>query len=177
MKILITLSLLFSQASIAQEFKEKAPLVTQALKKNLMGSLAKKISQEGATAAVDFCHLNVKPLGQKTSQEFNGKYDFGRVSHKIRNPKNAPQDWMKPYLEKFKDKKQSSPDSSAFFHTQKDGTLVYLEPLWVAPMCLQCHGENVALSVSSEIKKRYPKDEARGFKVGDFRGFIWVKEK
>jgi len=31
--------------------------------------------------------------------------------------------------------------------------------------------------VSEKIKSLYPQDQAIGFKQGEFRGFIWVKEK
>lgn len=28
-----------------------------------------------------------------------------------------------------------------------------------------------------KIQKLYPQDKATGFKLNDFRGFVWVKEK
>ncbi|HLW56378.1 MAG TPA: DUF3365 domain-containing protein [Bacteriovoracaceae bacterium] len=177
MKLLITLLFLFSQAVEASNFKSQAPKVADTLKKNLMGNLQKQIAEHGVLKALDFCHLNVKDLAQETAAQFKGAYEFGRVSHKVRNPNNSPKDWMEDYLNKFKDKKQGMNDTAPFFHTLNNGKQVYLEPLWVAPMCLQCHGENISKNVSNEILKRYPQDKARGFKPGDFRGFIWVKEK
>lgn len=158
-------------------FKEEAPQVADSLKKNLMGNLQRELAKNGVLKAVDFCHLQVKDLAKKTGKDFQGKYEFGRTSHKVRNPKNQPADWMKSYLSQFKDKKQNMKGASAFFHTMPNGKQVYLEPLWIAPQCLQCHGESISGNVEKEISKRYPEDQARGFKVGDFRGFIWVKEK
>src|SRR5690606_27351600 len=113
------------------------------------------------------------------SGEMSLKYDFGRTSHLVRNEKNQPQDWMKPYLAKFKGTTQTKkPKVEIPIITKlKSGELAYLEPLYVMPMCLQCHGENISQDVEEKIKSLYPKDQANGFKVGDFRGFIWVKQK
>lgn len=172
MKALIIFIMFFSLNSLANNFKEEAPKVADSLKKNLMGNLQRELNGNGVLSALDFCHTNIKDLAKKTATEFNNQYQFGRVSHKVRNPNNTPEKWMEKYLDEFKNKKQSSKDVSPFFHND-----YYLEPLWVAPLCLQCHGENIAKKTSDEINKRYPKDQARGFKVGDFRGFIWVKKK
>lgn len=167
---------LLAPTAFANSFSEDAPRVAEALKKNLMGNLQRELKDNGTIKAIDFCHTEVKVLGSKTSAEFKDKYTFGRTSHKVRNPKNAPENWVGNYLNKFQNKKQGQEGTGPFFH-KLDGKEVYLEPLWVAPMCLQCHGDNVAQNVKSEILKRYPNDKAQGFKVGDFRGFIWVKEK
>ncbi len=171
--ILVTLSV---QAS-ANNFREEAPKVAASLKKNLLENLQREVSENGAVKAVDFCHLNVGTLAKETSKNFKDQYEFGRVSHKTRNSNNVPKEWMNSYIDQFKIKKQSMKDTAALFHTLEDGKEVYLEPLWTAPLCLQCHGDAISKKVSDEITKRYPNDQARGFKVGDFRGFLWVKEK
>lgn len=176
MKTLILL-ILFSASALADTFSEEAPQVAGTLKKNLMGNLSQVIKEKGTAAAVNFCHLEVKNLAAKTGKEFKGKYLFGRTSHRIRNPKNAPEKWMEVYLANFQNKKQTDTKTQAFFHTTKNGERFYLEPLWVTPMCLQCHGQNVAKKTNTQILKNYPKDQARDFRVGDFRGFIWIKEK
>ncbi len=176
MKFLILLFLL-TQMALAQDFKQEAPKVAESLKKNLMGNLQRELKENGTLKAIDFCHTEVTKLGSKTNQEFKGKYQFGRTSHKIRNSKNEPQDWILPYLEKFQNKKQTDEGTASFYHKTKQGELIYVEPLWTAPMCLQCHGDNISKNVKTELLKRYPTDKAQNFKVGDFRGFIWVKEK
>lgn len=177
MKKILFFTLVFSQVTFASDFSKEAPLVADSLKKNLMGNLQKELQKNGAVKAVDFCHLNVKPLGAQIGKQFDQKYEFGRTSHKIRNSSNQPQPWMEKYLTAFKSKKQSDLDARPFFHNLENGKQVYLDPLWVVPMCLQCHGENIPSSVEKEIQKRYSNDKARGFKVGDFRGFVWIKEK
>lgn len=167
----------FIQFAIADDFSKQAPVVAGELKKNLLGNLQKQIKENGTKKAIEFCQLNVKGIGQDVSKKFSGAYEFGRTSHKLRNSNNTPQDWIGPYIAKFKDKKQGDPEAKSFILTLADGKKAYLEPLWVIPLCLQCHGDNLAKDVQGEISTRYPKDQATGFKVGDFRGFLWVKEK
>jgi hypothetical protein len=42
-------------------------------------------------------------------------------------------------------------------------------------LCLTCHGESLALDVADGIKRRYPQDEAIGFKPGELRGIFWLE--
>ncbi len=37
-------------------------------------------------------------------------------------------------------------------------------------VCLACHGEKIDKATAAKLAKLYPKDKARGFKVGDLRG-------
>jgi hypothetical protein len=47
----------------------------------------------------------------------------------------------------------------------------------VEAKCLLCHGDNVSKDIGDKIQNLYPQDKATGFKLGEFRGFIWIKEK
>jgi hypothetical protein len=44
-------------------------------------------------------------------------------------------------------------------------------------MCLICHGDKqtMAPSAAKILAERYPDDQARGYKEGDFRGLIRIK--
>ena len=48
----------------------------------------------------------------------------------------------------------------------------YVRPIFVEPACLACHGEKDKRP--DFIVKKYPKDKAFDFKVGDLRGIISV---
>jgi hypothetical protein len=56
-----------------------------------------------------------------------------------------------------------------------DTRLGYVEPIFLQPVCLTCHGETLAPDVASRIEELYPDDQATGFAVGDFRGLFWVE--
>ena len=83
---------------------------------------------------------------------------------------------MKPYIEKYKNTKAGAKDSASI-HQFPDGKRAYVEPLFIQPVCLKCHGPNVSQSVNDKIKALYPEDEATGFKAGEFRGLLWIKEQ
>lgn len=176
---LILLSLLMVSSAFASEatFEKEAKALAGELKMSLMKNLTEKIAKDGPVEAVPFCHANVKPIAKGAAKDRINKYEFGRTSHKVRNEENTPQSWAVKYLKEFEGKKKGEVSKTSIIHILENGKRVYMEPLYVEAKCLLCHGENVSKNISDKIKEYYPKDQAVGFKPGEFRGFIWVKEK
>jgi hypothetical protein len=56
-----------------------------------------------------------------------------------------------------------------------DGDFGYVEPIRVGPICLRCHGGEVAPEIRERLAALYPDDQATGFEQGDFRGLFWVR--
>lgn len=177
MKSLLIAVLITSGMANADTFEKEASELALSLKKSLMQELSQQIEKGGVASAVPFCHENVKPIAKKTAGKYLDKYEFGRTSHKIRNSNNAPQEWIRPYLDKYKGKMKDEDLVKPILVKLNNSKRVYLEPLFVQAKCLLCHGENVASNVKETISKIYPDDRATGFKLGEFRGFLWVKEK
>jgi len=52
-----------------------------------------------------------------------------------------------------------------------------MRPIAHRAACSPCHGIETQLTprVRAELKDRYPKDRAVGFKDGDLRGWLWVE--
>jgi hypothetical protein len=177
MKLFILLSSFLISVVFASpldlEMKELAMSLKLSLKSNLMEQLEKK----GPVEAITFCKTNIKDIGKKAAGPKMKKFLFGRTSHKLRNIENKPKEWMTSYLSMFEGKtKDSAPKSSVIYYND-DGKGNYLEPLYVEAQCLLCHGENISSEVQNKIKALYPKDQAVGFKEGEFRGFVWISEK
>lgn len=175
MKFLIFILCLSS--AFADEFENEARILAKDLKSSLMKNLSEKISKDGVLKAIPFCHSNVRPIAKAAAKGRESKYEFGRTSHRVRSASNRPTDWMEKYLVDFQGsfKKDNKPDH--IIHNFKNSKKAYLEPLYVEAKCLLCHGENVSQEVNNEIQRLYPGDKATGFKLGEFRGFIWIKEK
>jgi hypothetical protein len=174
---LILLSLLVVKPVMADDFEREAKKLAEDLRTSLMKNLSEKISQEGVVQAVPFCHANVKTIAKSAAQDRIQKYEFGRTSHRVRNQENQPKDWMLPYLEEYKGSFKKDGKKDFLIHKLADSKRVYLEPVYIEARCLLCHGENVSKDVKERIKSLYPNDKAQGFKLGEFRGFVWVKEK
>ncbi len=164
-------------AFAADSFEKESATLATALKTTLVQELRTQLAAKGAEEALGFCHANVKALARSAAKDYLDKYEFGRASHLVRNPQNRPAPWMQDYLARFRGLKQGDANARPVVHTLPDGKRVYLDPLFVQPLCLECHGENVRASLRQKIKVLYPADEAVGFKAGQFRGFVWVKEK
>lgn len=176
---LLLSSLLFFNYSFAEvdTFESDAKSLARDLRTSLMKNLSEKIAKEGPVAAVPFCHANVKLIAKDAAKERMTKYEFGRTSHKIRNTANAPLPWANKYLKDFEGKKKGEASKDFIIHKLENSKRVYLEPLYIEAKCLLCHGDNVEKDIQAKIQVFYPQDNATGFKLGEFRGFIWVKEK
>ena len=172
--LILGLALCFS--AFGDSFESEAQKLAQDLKVNLVKNLTHKIEKDGVVKAIPFCHENVKPIAKEAAGERVAKFEFGRTSHKVRNQMNRPPVWAESYLKEFQGKLKSDVTKN-FLLIEHEGKRIYLEPLYVEAKCLLCHGEKVSAQVSEKIKSLYPQDQAIGFKQGEFRGFIWVKEK
>lgn len=140
------------------------------LKRSLMGALGSAMKEGGPTRALEVCHTQAQEL---TAAASTTSAKVGRTSARLRNAANQGPAWVAPLLEEL----QTSPRVEGAFRTAElegDG-FGYVEPIYVGEGCLQCHGENVDPALAAEIDQRYPDDQARGFKLGDFRGVFWAE--
>lgn len=149
---------------------EKAKPAVGALKKQLVGRLQEAIGKDGAVKAIEVCRTEA---GKITAGVSNQTIQVGRTATKLRNPANAPQEWMKPLLEYF-ERKGGMGNAEPFKIVKLSGDQYgYVEPLYIQPLCMTCHGTKIPADVQAEINKLYPADRAVGYSVGDFRGVAW----
>ena len=176
---LFFIALLASTASYSASFEKEAADLVKDLKMNLLVNLKDEMTKNGPISAIPFCHVSVSSIAKDAAKERVSKYEFGRTSHKLRNEKNAPAEWIKADLKRFegtfyqKDKEASYPVTG----TLPNGKKYYAEPLFVNNQCMACHGEKLTTELKDKITIFYPNDKATGFKLNEFRGLIWVKEK
>jgi hypothetical protein len=121
----------------------------------------------GPEEAVTVCSRTAYHIATRLSGE---GVEMGRTSHKIRNPKNAPADWIEPLLAEYVGG-STEPYRAVVLGNGRFG---YVEPMTVAGPCLMCHGKSVAPALLERIARHYPEDQATGFAQGDFRGLFWV---
>lgn len=159
------------------DFVEEAKNLAKDLKGSLVTELSKAIQKKGVDGAVPFCHANVGSIAKGAGGDRLSKFEIGRTSHKVRNPSNEAEPWMRSYLDKFKGKFKGEMKKDHLVHRFENGKRAYIEPLYVKAKCLLCHGENVSAGVKQKISALYPDDQATGFKMNEFRGFIWIKER
>jgi len=159
----------------AEELKaiERAHAATDEIKSNFRTILKQELSKGGPAKALPACKVEAPKITAKSS----GRAEViavGRTSHRIRNPANTPPEWVKPYLDKFTAAKPSEIPKHVLVELNHRH-YGYLEPIFVEPICLNCHGKDLGKDLREAIRKDYPGDKAVGFNVGEFRGLLWLE--
>lgn len=165
--VIFSLALLASHAPAQQSAPAREPEVLAHFKRDLQDALRTGMTQ-GPVEAIAACRLRAPEIAKALSRD---GVRLGRTSHRLRNPSNAPPDWVSPILDAYvANPADRTPRTTAL----PDGQSGYVEPILTQPLCLACHGKVLAPDVSARIKELYPEDEAVGFEVGDLRGVFWV---
>ncbi len=140
-----------------------APLKTE-LKKALVTGM-----QKGPLNAINVCKTRAPEIAGALSIDGT---KVGRTSHRLRNPDNKAPDWVTGVLQAYlSDEKDRAPQVVSLANNREG----YIEPITIQPICLACHGGNLAADVATQINTLYPEDEATGFEVDDLRGVYWVE--
>jgi hypothetical protein len=150
------------------KYEEAGAAAVLPFKKSLKGALVAGLEQ-GPASAIAACRDEAPKLAQKAS---SGGVRVGRASHRLRNPANAPKPWMEPLLELY----ETDPDSrEPAVVLIDDQTVGYIEPIYMQPLCVTCHGAELAPDLDAKLKELYPEDQARGYAAGDLRGVFWAE--
>lgn len=134
----------------------------------LISRLTAAMQEAGPTNAITVCSTDAKTIADQISTKHN--LQIGRTSNKLRNQNNTPPAWATQTL-------QSNPTEPLIL-TNKLGTLALINPIKLAPTCLQCHGSpatDITPQTQAALNELYPNDQATGYKEGDLRGWFWIQ--
>jgi hypothetical protein len=168
-----TASTWFARAPVARaeppagRIAEAAAAIAR-LREELGGALREALAH-GPAQAIDVCRVEAPRLARAAAAP---GISVGRTSHRLRNPDNAPEDWMLPLLDEYRSG-EPQPGSFRTVDLGPRGT-GYVEPIYLAPLCATCHGASVDPALLARIRERYPDDRAVGFRVGELRGLFWA---
>ena len=137
-------------------------------KQQLQGALREGLGR-GPAEAIAACRTKAPEIAASLSQ---GGIRVGRASHRLRNPANAPPAWAEPLLDGYRADPSLRVGRAVRLDERRRG---YVEPIFVQPLCLTCHGEDLSEPISSRLAELYPEDRAAGYRVGDFRGVFWIE--
>jgi len=140
-----------------------APMKTE-LKQALMAGM-----QKGPSHAISVCKVQAPTIADSLSV---GGVKIGRTSHRLRNPANRAPEWVNVVLQAYLDEEKDHAPQVVSLANDREG---YVEPIMIQPICLACHGRNLAADVATQINTLYPEDEATGFEVDELRGVYWVE--
>ncbi len=152
--------------------ERRAEKAMDVLQQRLQARLLAALEEKGPAGAVKVCREEAPDLARAVAGEAG--IQLGRTSHKLRNPANAPRDWVVPYLERAAGQPASAVSKVVVDLGDRVGVL---RPIATAGTCLVCHGapESFDPGLRATLAELYPGDRATGFREGEFRGFFWAE--
>jgi len=151
---------------------QRAELIIVSMQNATSSELTRELTAGGPGDAIRVCHLSATALAQRIGREEG--IAAGRTSARLRTPSNAPKAWAAPIVKQYANARASSVDGFVVDLGERIGVM---RPVAHRAVCSPCHGleEQLNPRVRAELKDRYPKDQAIGFRDGDLRGWIWVE--
>ena len=150
-------------------WKQRGAEAVQPYKRNLKKGLVDGMAK-GPEHAIAACRTMAPQLAAEASSV---TVTIGRTSHKLRNPENAPKPWMRPLLDAYR----AQPSDREPRVVSLGDRVGYVEPIFVQPRCVVCHGKAIAPAIQGRLDELYADDQAIGFVAGDFRGLFWAELK
>jgi hypothetical protein len=145
---------------------------------SLKGQLMRTINEDGAVAAIPFCHERAPHITQSLSESRGWRVD--RTALRVRNPDNRPDDWERDVLEKFSQRIENGGAVAEQEFWQICESLEgkrqfrYMKAIPTGEVCLVCHGSDIDPEVAENLDRLYPQDQARGFELGELRGAVTI---
>ena len=157
--------------------KDIAIPVTKKFLQSLKSELKSGLQKGGPIAAIEVCNQRAPEIATEIAESSNNKIEIKRISKKNRNPHNIPDEIDEIAFSKFEKKIASGEKVSDYIILKQNDSYYFYKPLFIAPVCLNCHGDTSTMDslLIKKIKKFYPHDKATGYKEGDFRGLVRVK--
>jgi hypothetical protein len=161
------------------EALDRARKAADALTKDLMRTLLRELGEGGPLQAVRVCSEVAQT--RVAAHSVDG-LSVRRVSLKVRNPADVPDDYERRVLEQLASRhRQGDLPAEVAEVVDEDGLrrLRYLRPIVIGPPCLKCHGDPRTMDppVRKMIELRYPEDRAVGYQQGDLRGAVSISVK
>jgi hypothetical protein len=153
--------------------------LTRQFQQRLKTELETAIAQGGPVGAIAVCREKAPAIAAELSAASGAQ--VSRTALRVRNPANAPQPWQREAMEQFQQRMATGEpaDKLELYETPAGQGARYLKPIATGPLCLTCHGSNLAADVQAALRGMYPEDAATGFAAGDLRGafsVVWPAE-
>jgi hypothetical protein len=161
---------------------DEAKAVSGDFLKQLGGTMKREMKAGGPTAAIKVCREVAPSIANDISLKKGWKVT--RVGTRVRNPMiGTPDAWEQNVLRVFQERIDKGEKPGDMMHyeivQEPDGrSLRYMKAIELAPQCITCHGspEQIPKAISEQLHAMYPHDRAVGYKVGELRGAVSIKQ-
>ncbi len=154
-------------------YKKRGKGIAMATFKVFKGHITKIAGKEGLPAVVGFCNEQAMKLTDSMAKVHN--VEMKRVSHKLRNQKNAANATQKSVIDNYLALQENHKQLKPVVVKEDDGFVHFYAPIKIKQECLKCHGQlekDIKPELYNVIKAKYPNDKAINFREGELRG-IW----
>ena len=170
----------YSSDIASQQLIEESRQISMGFGKSLKGELQTALKAGGPKIGIQTCNVKAPELARQSGDKAG--VELSRTSLKLRNPKNAPDDWETAVLQQFEERKANGESPKQMEYSEvvdHNGEKVfrYMKAIIIAEPCLKCHGNNVKQPIAEELNRLYPDDKARGYNLGDIRGAFTLQKK
>ena len=132
------------------------------------------ISVGNTVDAISYCNIRAYPSLDSLSKSFG--FEIRRTSQRYRNEKDAPDALEAELLDAYMYSIENGSTLTDNIQEYDDRYLIYTKPILAAsPMCLACHGTDVAPAVKTRLEELYPNDKALNHQLNDLRGMWSIK--
>lgn len=148
----------------------------------LSEAMTREMGKGGPLEAIKVCGELAPEIANRLSRE-NG-WRVTRVGTRVRNPLlGMPDAWEQNVLKEFAARAAKGEALVGMSHgevvTEPGGQYYrFMKAIPVQPKCLLCHGpaETIPDTIKTVLKNNYPFDAAIGYKAGDLRGAVSIKQ-
>lgn len=166
------------QAELAQGASEVATTFLEELGE----AMTQEMTERGPVEAIIVCTKLAPDIAGRLSRERGWRVT--RVGTRVRNPLlGMPDAWEQRVLAEFTERAAKGKTFTGMTHyeivTEPDGQYFrFMKPIMVQSKCLLCHGssDQIPESIRLMLKQQYPFDRAIGYKTGELRGAVSIKQ-
>jgi hypothetical protein len=166
----------------SSEREKVAPEVAKGFLRELGEAMTREMTKSGPTEAIKVCAELAPEIAGRLSREQGWRVT--RVGTRVRNPLlGMPDAWEQQVLSEFADRAGKGEAFPGMIHsevvTEPSGQYYrFMKPIAVQPQCLLCHGpsDQIPEEIRTLLNQQYPFDAATGYKAGELRGAVSIKQ-
>lgn len=145
-------------------------------------AMTQEMTKGGPTEAIKVCAERAPEIAGRLSRDHGWKVT--RVGTRVRNPLlGMPDAWEQQVLAEFAARAATGEAFTGMTHSEvvaePEGKYFrFMKPIALQPRCLLCHGpsEQIPAPIRTVLQQRYPFDTAVGYKAGELRGAVSIKQ-
>ncbi|OJU09934.1 MAG: hypothetical protein BGN86_14995 [Caulobacterales bacterium 68-7] len=159
--------------AIADEAQARSEVLADRFQRELLSALTAAMAAEGPQGAIGVCSSIAPALAAQLSEESGAS--VRRTALRTRNPAAKADATEQRVMASWAAAPLDDSGRPKRWTAREGAEYRYMRAIPTMPMCLACHGDNIAPEVTAAIRAHYPEDQATGFATGQLRGAFSIR--